>query len=266
MIKMKIEMQDDLLQQVVSRLSVLEGSTMPATSAALKDAADIIREVWRGYVAGSRTLPGVEALKNPQGGLARSIRIEKIGPFHYQVVSNSEIMDYLIEGTAEVDMKETHTRGPRSRVVQEGPRKGTPYLIVPFRWGTPKAVGFRNVMTAEIYNLVKKFKKSEGNDMKTHIEPNALGRPVVRQGVDWGDRLKGEEYGNTEGMIRSKDIMGIDRSGGYFTFRVISRDSPAGSWIKPATQGKPITQGVVNATQNDVNELLDMAFRRDLGL
>jgi hypothetical protein len=56
------------------------------------------------------------------------------------------------------------------------------------------------------------------------------------------------------------------KSAGYFTFRVISRESPAGSWIKPATQGRPITQGVVNASQKDVNELMDAAFRRDLGL
>jgi hypothetical protein len=260
MIQMKIEMQDDILQQVVSRLSVLDGRTMPATGTALRDAADIIREVWRGYVAGARTLPGVEALKNPQGGLARSIRIEKIGPFHYQVVSNSKIMNYLIEGTSEVDMKETHTRGPRSRISKDG----EPYLIVPFRWGTPKTVGFRNVMTAEVYSMVKKkkFEKSVVTG-KTHIEPNALGQPVERQEYEWGDRLD-MEGSNMDGMVRMKGHDG--KSAGYFTFRVISRNSPAGSWIKPATQGKPITQGVVNATQKDVNELLDMAFRRDLGL
>jgi hypothetical protein len=261
MIQMKIEMQDDLLQQIVSRLSVLEGRTMPATSAALRDAAKIIREVWRGYVTGKNDLKGfIEPLKNPQGGLARTIRIEKIGPLHYQVVSDSKIMDYLIEGTAEVDMKKTHTIGPRSRVSKDG----EPYLIVPFRWGTPKTVGFRNVMTAEVYSMVKKkkFEKSVVTG-ETHIEPNALGMPVERQEYEWGSRLDMEDT-DMDGMVR---MHGDDRkTSGYFTFRVISKNSPAKSWIKPATKGKPITQGVVNATQADVNELLDKAFRRDLGV
>jgi hypothetical protein len=212
-----------------------------------------------GYVTGKRDI-GIEPLKNPQGGLSRSIRIEKIGPFNYQVVSDSKIMGYLIDGTSEVDMKETHTKGPRSRVS----KKGVPYLIVPFRWGTPKTVGFRNVMPVEVYADVKKkkFEKSVVTG-ETHIEPNALGRPVERQEYEWGSRLDMEES-NMNGMVRMKGHDG--KSAGYFTFRVISRDSPAGSWVKPATQGRPITQGVVDTSQKDVNELLDMAFRRDLGL
>jgi hypothetical protein len=259
MIKMKIEMQDDILQQIISRLSILDGRTMPATKAAMKDAADYVRETWMGYVAGKTSI-GIEPLKNPQGGLARTIRRQKVGPFNYEVYSDSKIMGYLIDGTDEVDMKETHTRGPRSRVS----KKGVPYVIVPFRWGTPKTVGFRNVMPAEVYSDVKKmsFKKSVVTG-DTHIEPNAMGDPVERQEYDWGSRLD-MEGSNMDGMVRMKGHDG--KAAGYFTFRVISRDSPAGSWIKPATQGKPITQGVVNATRKGVNELIDAAFRRDLGL
>jgi hypothetical protein len=266
MIKMKIEMQDDVLQQVVNRLSVLDGRSMPATAAALGDAASIIRDIWRGYTTGAVTLPGVDPLKKPQGGLARTIRIQKIGPFNYQVVSNSEIMNYLIDGTDEVDMKQTHTRGPRSRVIQKGPRKGTPYLIVPFRWGTPKTVGFRNVMPVEVYAMVSKKKFERTVVAKsTHIEPNALGQQVERKDYEkWGSRLSGEEFGNMNGMVNMRGADG--KSAGYFTFRVISKDSPAGSWVKPATQGKPITQGVVNAGQGEINDVIDTAFRRDLGL
>jgi hypothetical protein len=86
---------------------------------------------------------------------------------------------------------------------------------------------------------------------------------VERQEYDWGSRLEMEGT-NMDGMVRMAGDDG--KSAGYFTFRVISRESPAGSWIKPATQGRPITQGVVNASQKDVNELMDAAFRRDLGL
>jgi hypothetical protein len=276
MIKMKIEIPDDILRMLEARLSMIAGGALPATSAALKEAADTIRDVWAGYVTGAKDI-GIEPLKNPQGGLARTIHSRKTGPLHHEVYSDSNIMGYLIDGTSEVDMKETHTKGPRSRVS----KKGVPYLIVPFRWGTPKTVGFRNVLPVAIYDIVKKTKfKRSLVAQTTHNEPNAKGEAVERWDYEkWGNRLNmkqiieaddGEmdinQMFNMRGMVSMDTSSKNKKYSGYYTFRVISRESPAGSWIKPATQGRPITQGVVNASQKEVNKIMDAAFKRDLGV
>jgi hypothetical protein len=156
-----------------------------------------------------------------------------------------------------------------------------PYLIVPFRWGTPKTVGFQNVMPQAIYNIVKKakFEKSIVGQ-ETHNEPNAKGEDVDRWNYDkWGSRLKINQIIETDdggmninqmfnmnGMVRMDASTKDKKYSGYYTFRVISSKSPPSSWIRPARSARHITDGVVRATEKDVNDIFDAAFRRDLGL
>jgi hypothetical protein len=179
-------------------------------------------------------------------------------------------------GTEQIDMKETHTKGPRSRVSKDG----IPYLIVPFRWGTPKTVGFKNVMPINVYSIVKKFKK-----MKTLVSANVsnkktpnnqnpsqmVGRAQYNKGYD---RLSGMDS-MMNGMVRSTDETGKDRSGGYFTFRIISakkskdwdrkphKKSWEDSWIKPATHPRHVTRALMETTREEVNELVSTALLGD---
>jgi hypothetical protein len=272
MIRISVTMDNDLLYQVINRLSSISAEKpMPAVAAAMDKGARIIRNTWKGYAAG-RSLPGVEKLKKPQGGYMRSIYIDKHSPFDYEIKSDSPIAGYLEHGTDELDMKKTHPYGPRSRVSKEG----VPYLIVPFRWGTPKTIGFRNVMPQSIYNIVKQknFSKTFVTK-KTHIELNARGEDVERREYVWGDRLTTDDDTVMLGLVdpeENKRMNGMTRmfgddgkTAGYFTFRVISANSPKG-WIKPAMPPRPIRSAVINATQKDVAELFESAARRDLGL
>jgi hypothetical protein len=298
MIRMKIDLNDELLRELEARLSIMAGGGLPATNKALEAAARKVQTAWHEFVIGKRDLPGVEPLKSPQGGLSRTIKSRKIGPFQHEVFSESKIMEYLIDGTSEVDMKETHTKGPRSRVTErkikgQKETEKVSYVIVPFRWGTPKTVGFRNVMPLEIYDIVKKknFEKSVVAK-STHNEPNAKGEDVERWDYEkWGNRLsmkqiiESDDGGmdtnqmfNMKGMVRM-DTSSVDKKySGYYTFRVISSKKPVDwdkrphkkswedTWVKPAVQGKPIIQGLINATQEDVKNLIEFAVKKDLGL
>jgi len=272
MIKMNIAVKDQPLYEILARLSPF-GRDLPMTETAAKTAASYIRDAWRGYAMGG-SLGGIEKLKNPNGGYARSIKINRRGPLSYEIISEAQIAEWLESGTPSFDMKKTHTIGPRSRVSL----KGYPYLIVPFRWGTPKTVTFGNVMPSSVYKIVKakKFKATSvtGN---THFEPNAGGQDVERQEYSsadkkksWGSTLKAsmdnEVTDRMEGMSKMTGQGG--KSSGYFTFRVISSDPDANptSWIHPGIRARPVTETVANTTRETVSDLIDNALRGDLGL
>ena len=168
-------------------------------------------------------------------------------------------------------MKKTHPFGPKSRVSEDG----VPYLIIPIRWGTPgnngeQRVGFKNVMPRSVYNTVVKYKK-----MRTLVDaqessirtPNARGQMVGRAQYNKGyDQLKGSGNGNMRGMVRSTDDTGGDKSGGYFTFRVISANSPAHSWIRRAVPPRPVTRALAENTREEINSMVALAAIKDFSL
>jgi hypothetical protein len=165
-------------------------------------------------------------------------------------------------------------------VSKTGKNKGYPYLIVPFRWGTPRTVGFRNIMPESVYNIVKNKKTfqqtkttvSADNGDKT---PNARGEMVGRAQYSdvlgskpWGDRLAsdmGEDI--TDNMAGMSSMLGQNgKAAGYLTFRIISAAPGATGWIKPAMRARPVTRAVASVAQETVNEIIDSAVREDLGL
>jgi hypothetical protein len=266
------------LEELQFRLAKLGAGSMPRTAGAMRSGANIIRDTWKGFAMGG-PLPGIaEPLKRPSGGYARSIRIIKFGPFDYKIASEAEIADWIENGTEQLDMKTTHPFGPRSRVS----KKGVPYLVIPFRWGTPegrdgKRVGFRNIMPDAVYNIVKNKEKFRQTKvlMTTHNEPNYHGDQVARSDYSdaagkgtWGDRLTAdmneEVTPNMEGM--SSMVGQNGKAAGYFTFRVISANSPKHSWIKPAMAARPVTRAVANAAQKAINTMVENAIMEDLGL
>jgi len=278
MIKMNIAVNDQALYEILTRLSPF-GRNLPMTETAAKTAASYIRDAWRGYAMGG-SLGGIEKLKNPNGGYARSIKINRRGPLSYEIISEAQIAEWLESGTPSFDMKKTHTKGPRSRISEEG----YPYLIVPFQWGTPgkkgqKPVGFRSVMPINVYKIVSKFNKmttlvdAKNSNKKTpnnQTPSQMVGRAQYNKGYD---RLSGAEFAGTveektrmDGMVRAEDSTGKDRAAGYFTFRVISAKSPPGSWINPGIRARPVTQAVANSTRKFVEESIGDALRGDLNL
>jgi hypothetical protein len=281
---MKIAENSPHLAAMQYHLAKFGQRSMPATEDAMKGVAEYIQEVWQGFAYGG-DLDGVEKLKNPSWKYARSIRFHRLGPFQYEIFSESKIAQRIEEGTPEHDMKKTHPFGPRSRVSE----KGIPYLIIPFRWGTPEGkngqrVGFKNIMPESVYSAVKKFKKmrtlvsadsgektptmkgaySDVSTKKT-MYPNSAGRASYNKGYG---RLKANlaENKNQVGMVRSTDDTGKDRAGGYFTFRIISAKSPASSWIRPAESPRKVRKAVVDHSRSFIEATVSAAIAEDLGL
>jgi hypothetical protein len=160
-------------------------------------------------------------------------------------------------------MKQTHTHGPRSRVS----KKGVPYLIVPFRWGTPGAKGFKNVLPSAIYTMLKnrnRFKRSSVLDT-VHGERNAAGDEVQRREYNWGSRLTGADIPENMAGLVAMDVGTARRQyTNYFTFRVISAEQPAYMWVRNAVPGRPVTQAIKNVTEEPIANIVNDALKEDL--
>jgi hypothetical protein len=287
---MKIATNNPALAELQFRLAKLGQGSMPATASAMKAGADYIQSRWREFALGGE-LQGVKKLERGSDGYARSIRTKKLGPFSHEIYSEAEIARRIEQETPELDMKQTHTKGPRSRRSES---TGYPYVIIPFRWGTPgkNRVGFgKNVITAAAYKqmIKRKTKKSEGFKASTVREspntstkqtPNASGEMVGRASYSWGSRLPTQSGDSMErnmsGMVRFEN--GYDgegnikkRYGGYFTFRIISANpkSPSfmrNAWVRPAQEARPVTRVLLDASRKFIDETVDAAIMEDLGL
>jgi hypothetical protein len=277
---MDVTLDSDLLQQLASRLSSMFGQKVaPATSAAFDTSAMLVRDKWQRWAMGE-TVDGIPNIKTPSGRLAHSIKIKRIGPFDAEIYSDSPHAQRIQDGTPELDMKTTHPYGAKSRVSKEG----FPYLIVPFKWGTPNKQGGKrahmgNFIPALLYkNEISKMGKSKRTgyvDAKTneivghvHTEPNYAGQDVIRDEYAWSKedgRHKGD--GDMNGMVR----IGNDNGKGstYFTFRVISAlqlVTAPHSWIRKAIPAIDVVGAVESETRPLVEELIQAGLEADFGI
>lgn len=209
-------------------------AALPNTANAFQMAAQYVRNMWTNYLSGDQQLNGIEYMDGVTSAMVRSIRAQRNGDFDYSIYSDNRQLEEKTRGRKEVeyDMKQTHPYGKKSRVS----KKGIPYLIIPFRWGTPngkntKRAHFNNFIPQKYYNTaVKGLKMSEVDAAKKYFEANFKGENIQRQGYNWAKkgRLTEEQAWDDRsvGMVRMRDITGSS----YFTFRIISAKSPAKSW------------------------------------
>lgn len=217
-------------------------AALPNTATAFGKAVHYVHNLWTGYLTGDNDLDGIEHLDNVTSAMVQSIRTRKNGAFDYTISSDNRQLEQAVKGRKEVeyDMKKTHPYGNKSRVS----KKGIPYLIVKFRWGTPNQKGskrahFNNFIPQKYYETaVKGLELSSINILKNYYEANAKGEDIERQGYNWAKngRLKEDQAWDNRsvGMVRMKDV----RNSTYFTFRIVSAKSPASSWIYHR-DGKP---------------------------
>lgn len=244
-------------------------AALPNTANAFQMAAQYVRNMWTGYLSGDQPLNGIEFMDGVTSAMVRSIRAQRNGDFDYSVYSDNRQLEEKTKGRKEVeyDMKQTHPYGKKSRVS----KKGIPYLIIPFRWGTPNGKGtkrahFNNFIPQKNYKTsVKGLNLSAVDSAKKYFEANFKGENIERQGYNWAKngRLKEDQAWDDRsvGMVRMKDVRGST----YFTFRIVSAKSPAGSWIyhrdaKPAVD----MMGALERTiKPKVDEMISAGIQAD---
>jgi hypothetical protein len=266
MIKISVNVDSEILEQLANRMPGLfrEGFVAPETQNAFSEAAGKIQKRWIRWAMGG-PIDGIPNIKVPNGKLSSSIKINPNGPFDVNIETASPYAKRIQEGTPELDMKTTHPYGPRSRVS----KKGIPYLIVPFRWGTEKErAHFGNFIPHSIYQkqalkMIMSYKTG-----KTHTEDNYRGQPVERDEYEWGSRLLAE--GNLNGAVRMFDDT-KSKNGGpkstYFTFRIISAaqivTNPR-SWIRKAVPPIDVVGALKRTMQPEVERIIQAGLEADI--
>ena len=244
-------------------------AALPNTAEAFNRAAILVRQMWSDYLAGSQQLNGIDFLSGVTSSMVQSIRARQNGDFDHTIYSDNIQLERKTKGQKEVeyDMKQTHPYGKKSRVS----KKGIPYLIIPFRWGTPNQKGtkrahFNNVIPQMNYETsVKGLKISAVNEAKKYFEANFKGEDIERQGYDWAKkgRLTKEQAWNDRsvGMVRMKDVRGST----YFTFRIVSAKSPANSWIyhKDAVPGVDVLAALERTASNKIENIINEGIAAD---
>ena len=279
MIKVDVTLSDDTLSQLRSALAGLGsnsgGKVMPATKRAFNQAARLIQKSWQNWANGG-SIAGAADIKNPNPRLASSIKLRSISDFDVSIETDSRYMERIQQGRDEIRMKDENSpwlKSRMTRVIQHGKNKGKPYLIIPFRWGTPNDDGsprahfsVANTIDLKSYKILKHFEMSKRNG-GTHFEKNIYDEDVMRHDYDWGDRLSAEDAAseNEAGMVRMLDDKKNRPTSVYFTFRVISAQSKA-DWRIKAVPPNDVIGAIEKNLRSEVEGLIQEGLYQELGL
>lgn len=269
MLKIDITADNPALQELAAAVTQLgQKGLLPATEEAFYNGARMIRDVWQDYAAGRKELSGVPAMKKPSHDYAAGVKIKQDGAMAYTVSNTSKAAPLLEYGTEGYDMKLTHPYGKKSRVGLHWNKKTkmlerVPYLIVPFSWGTPKTVSFHRTMSEDLYDIVRRLKKSTVTG-ETHFEDNWAGEAIARHEYEFKGRYKTDDKtGDENGMVRMSDLATGKSS--YFTFRVISARSPQNSWLQKGIPARHVTEGLKRECDKAIVSTIQEALKTDLG-
>ena len=229
-------------------------------------------------------------------GSDHRIQRKKVTPFTHSVYSTDKVVHWLEYGLKSFDMKMTHPFGHKSRVVKprvvngkikyfwtqkrkDGTKytvgAGDMYLIIPFRHKTQNAKGQKGQKTLEdAYSDVKEqmqdesFKRSKVRVSAVKsgkVEPNYWKYLVERTQYSWGTKLEfpdTEEFKNLQGMV----VMGSPKHSQFMTFRIVSVNSPPGSWMHPGIKARHYLGNIIERGQEQIQTVIEEALQKDLGI
>ena len=281
----QIEIPKDFIEMIES-VSKIGTEIFSNTDVTLRNLAKYSQNVLSRYVAGTRELDGIGFIDKPFSPQKIYFDIKKQSELRYKLTASSKELSELQNGRAEIpeyDMKKTSPYGKKSRKFSNG----TPYLIIPFRWGTPnennkKRAHFNNYIPQADYEtnvkpmaktFIANYKKQEANASGVMID-----RAVYQDKKDnpgFAARIKDGEVQSpiskwsglhySAGMVR---MMSNGKST-YWSFRIITPYQPKDMWVrkaKPAKQAIDIESAWARSVQDHVMSTVEKALKQDLGL
>lgn len=252
---------------------------MAPLTAAIRDAAEYVRQLWGSAVQGV-LLPGMTRMvvnDDYYEGLFTGDSLRMITPLHGAVICLYQGIDRIEQGYGSFDMKPGLLNGPSSRPTRYGGR----YNTVPFRHMTPEkgqiGAGRRphgTTMPPDVYKIVKRDGRfldpgdpergeqiGQRSKLAGQINLQALARgqdPPMRGNYTW-------KYGLYHGMRKVSKTYARATQSQYLTWRTVSSKSDPSSWIHPGIGPNPLIQAVIDAARPQVIEMVMAGARAAFG-
>jgi len=181
----------------------------------------------------------------------QAITVAGQGPYCNIIFLADPLANMLEDGVSAHDMKAAMLKGPNVKFT----KAGKPYLTVPFRHGTPGALGenaaFSGNMPAEVYKAAKQlaaFRSMPGGTKQSgtalSLVPKPYNLPATRATItsNTGGLSPAQlaAYTHTTsvytGMQRQEKTYANATQSTYVTFRRISLASAKNSWVHPGLE------------------------------
>lgn len=197
----------------------------------------------------------------------RSLKWDYTGDFSAEVRATYKLAASIEEGRAERDLKKMLDTSLKVRLS----KKGTRYLIIPFRHNTPGSNATGRAMPFEVYQNARNLAASKILGHGKRLSGTGAYNMNTRQPItvrsrryQWGEVL-GDDHGrHYKGMYRFEAGSGGEKRSSFMTFRVMTEESKG--WIVPAKPGLYIAKQVAERLRPAAQEVISEAIRRDLGI
>lgn len=208
--------------------------------------------------------------------LQNLIRVDK-GKFEKQIILTGVLPNMIEQGASPFDMKEGFKKSSKVKYTipvynkkgQQVNKGGDWYLTIPFRIGTPGALGqagFSGVMPSAVYNVMRKRAAGKGLTASEIPEPYQV--PRSRQAIldEKGSMLYGEYQHKSsiyEGLTKRRAQYGKTAQNTYGTFRRAGANSDPLSWINKGITAYRLAELAVKNTdvetivENEVTDYLE---------
>lgn len=243
---------------------------LPYTRDAVRSATvDLVQRTWIQYASGATVTysGGTFRINSVTGEYVRSIQDGLRFPDDLtgEVFTTSPHASLIEDGQDPHDMKPGLLGSSKAKTGKDGKK----YITVPYRHGTPGAVGIPT-MPPNVYQQAKKLGFSRRDNF---IKAFFTGRKYTWDGklreTSQGQRSHfgshpGAGYTWKTGQFSGMVKVGKKGHSQYLTFRRVSENSDPRSWQHPGVKPRPIREAVIENTRKDVLELIRRGFEMDL--
>ena len=225
------------LEQLAGVILSQVDRSLPAVHEAVAETTAAIQTEWQAAVF--KAIPIRDAWSRTRNEEAvNSIKVTFSSPLSALVSSDNKDVVGVEEGFAAYDMKAMLLTSSKTKVTTKGKR----YLTIPIRHGTPGNGALSRAMPQQVYQAASGLRPS-----------SITGRNL------WGDALpaglvpkrkpshRSDPYA---GMVRMNTSTASAKSSVYLTFRTMSENSPASSWILPAKPGQNVARGIAEQARS----------------
>lgn len=254
------------LSALMEQKQVITAQVFPLLNQAVNAVAQQAAVNWKEAVLRAKLWSG------EKDAYVATIRYEMTGDFSAVVMSDYKHAEEIETGRPARDLKKMLDTSLKVRQT----KKGTRYLIIPFRHGTPGNNAHGPSMPQHVYDIAKDLKASKVTGQKQR--PSGTGAMdiktkkylTVNQNVyAWGGSLAAGSMGPNmkgksdrfAGMVRfDTSTPGGSKSSSYITFRVMSENSKG--WIIPPQPGLHLAENVAKELQPLAERVFQEAVKR----